>query len=263
VKVIVITGSTRGIGYGLAEAFLERDCRVVVGGRTSGSTQRAANQLSHAAHEKDQILGQPCDVSDPSQVQVLWDRAVESFGQVDIWINNAGLGNELSDFRELTPESMAKVVETNLLGTMYGSRVALNGMAQQGFGALYNMEGHGSNGRKQAGLTLYGTTKAGLRYLNDCLAEEVEGSPVIVCALSPGMIWTDLVSDQFAGHPEVLEKNKGVLNIIMDRVETVAPWLADQMLANQENGARIRWLNRRKMVSRFITAPFNKREIIE
>ncbi len=262
-KVVVITGSTRGIGFGLAEAFLERNCRVVVGGRTLASTQHAVNQLSQSRYEKDQILGQACDVSNPAQVQALWDGAIEAFGQVDIWINNAGLGNDLSDFRELMPETMAQVVETNLLGTMYGSRVALNGMVDQGFGALYNMEGHGSNGRKQAGLTLYSTTKAAMRYLNDCLAIEVEGSPVIVCALSPGMIWTELVRDQFAGRPDQLEKNKGVLNIIMDRVETVTPWLADQMLANQDNGARISWLNRRKMVGRFLTAPFNKREIIE
>lgn len=261
-KVIVITGSTRGIGLGLADAFLERDCAVCISGRN----QQIVDQIVSSFVENypsERLFGLACDVTNPEQIQSLWDGAVEHFGQVDIWINNAGIANELSDFRELTPDSITAVVETNVLGTLHGSRVAINGLIAQGFGALYNMEGHGSNGRKQEGLTLYGTTKAALKYFTDCLVDEVKGSPIIVGSLRPGMVWTDLVSEQFAENPEVLERSKGVLNIIMDKVDTVTPWLADQILANDKNGIRITWLNRRKMASRFMMAPFSKRQIID
>lgn len=261
-KVIVITGSSRGIGFGLAEAFLDRACAVCVSGRSRESTDKAVALLA-GKHPAGRILDQPCDVTQPAQVQALWDAAAEHFGRIDIWINNAGLANELSDFRELSPETIAAVVETNVLGTLFGCRVALNGMVEQGFGALYNMEGHGSSGRKQAGLTLYGTSKNALPYLFDCLVDEVEDTPIIVGALRPGMVWTEMISDQFEARPEVWERSKGILNIIMDRVETVAPWLADEILANEKNGARISWLSRRKMAGRFLTAPFSKRQIVE
>lgn len=257
-KVIVITGSTRGIGLGLADAFLDKGCAVCISGRNQQSVDKIVSSFGEK-YPTERLFGLACDVTDPEQIQSLWDGVVKHFGQIDIWINNAGIANKLSDFRELMPETITTVVETNILGTLHGSRVALNGLIAQGFGALYNMEGHGSNGR----LTLYGTTKAALRYFNDCLVDEVEGSPIIVGSLRPGMIWTDLVSDQFAEKPEVLERSKGILNIIMDNVDTVAPWLAGQILANDKNGAQITWLNRRKIASRFMMAPFSKRQIID
>ena len=89
-----------------------------------------------------------CDVTDYEQVQALWDAAVARFGQVDIWINNAGIANTLTPFWELPPSLMQSVVQTNILGSMYGTSVALRGMLKQGYGALYNMEGFGSRGKR-------------------------------------------------------------------------------------------------------------------
>ncbi len=261
-KTVVVTGSSRGIGFGLAEAFLERDCSVIISGQNPERLEAARSQLVSRFSEN-RIYAVVCDVRDPSQIQALWDATVEQFSQIDIWINNAGLANDLADFRCLEPEQIGKIVETNILGTLFGTRVALNGMMNQGFGALYNMEGHGSNGRKQDGLTLYGTTKAALRYFDDALELETEGTPVIVGSIMPGMVWTDMLHDQFANQPELLERSKGILNIITDTVETVSPWLVDRILANQENGVRIKWLNRRKMIGRFLTAPISKRQVVD
>ena len=261
-KKVVITGSSRGIGFGLAEAFLERGCAVTISSRDRKNLQAAQARLS-SQFSDEHLLAHPCDVRDPGQLQALWDASIEEFGHIDIWINNAGLANDLADFRCLQPEQISTIVETNILGTLFGSRVALNGMINQGFGALYNMEGHGSNGRKQDGLTLYGTTKAALRYFDDAIEMETEGTPVIVGSIMPGMIWTDMLHEQFATQPELLERSKGILNIITDRVETVAPWLVDRILANKENGVRISWLNRRKIIGRFLTAPLNKRQIVD
>lgn len=261
-KQVVITGSSRGIGLGLAEAFLERGCAVAISGRDPETLWRAWERLT-LQFPDGQLIARPCDVRNYKQIQAFWDAASEEFGQIDIWINNAGLANEVTEFRCLQPEQIDAIVETNILGTLYGSRVALNGMIKQGFGALYNMEGHGSNGRQQEGLTLYGTTKAALRYFDDALCTEVEGTPVIVGSIMPGMIWTDMVIEQFANRPELLERTRNILNIITDKVETVAPWLADQILANQKNGVRISWLNRRKLLGRFLAAPLTKRQVID
>jgi NAD(P)-dependent dehydrogenase (short-subunit alcohol dehydrogenase family) len=161
-KTVIITGSTRGIGFGLAEAFLDLDCSVVVSGRSQARVDEAVAALADR-HNADAILGQPCDVTSFEQVQTLWDVAFDRFGKVDIWINNAGLGNIYRPAWEQTSEQMEAIVRTNILGTMYGTKVAFLGMREQGFGQIYNMEGAGSTGRIQAGMTVYATTKRGTR----------------------------------------------------------------------------------------------------
>jgi NAD(P)-dependent dehydrogenase (short-subunit alcohol dehydrogenase family) len=186
------------------------------------------------------------------QLHDLWTITTERFGKVDIWINNAGVANRMAQIWELPPEQLAAVVDTNVLGTMYGAHVAINGMLAQGYGAIYNMEGMGSNGRKQDGMTLYGTSKAAIRYLTDALILETKGTPLVVGSLSPGMVSTGFVIDQFQEQPELWQQSKRVLSIIMDDVDTVAPWLARRVLENDKHGARITWLTRRKMAGRFL-----------
>ncbi len=256
-KIVVITGSTRGIGFGLADSFLEMGCSVVISGRTPAGVEAARITL-HEQHDSERILGQACDVTQPAQLQDLWTKTIERFQRVDIWINNAGITNRLAEFWEIDPEEVGNVVDTNLLGSMHGARVALRGMLAQGYGALYNMEGMGSTGRKQGGLTVYGTTKAAIRYFTDALIVETEDTPILVGSLSPGMVPTGLVIEQFEDKPELWQKSKRVLGIIMDDVDTVTPWLARKVLENEEHGARIAWLTRRKMAGRFISAPFTR-----
>jgi len=262
-KVVIITGSTRGIGYGLAEAFLERGCAVVVSGRTPESSAAAAARLARTS-AAERVYAQACDVTVYAQVQDLWDSAVARFERIDIWINNAGLAHPQKKVWELPSETMQALVDTNLLGTMYGSRVAVQGMLRQGFGTLYNMEGAGSNGRRIHGLGVYGSTKYGLRYLTQSLADEVEGTAVNVCALSPGMVVTDLLTGQNQDStPAERERAKNAFNLLADRVETVAPWLVDRMLADPKNGMRIAWLTPGKIIGRLALGRFRKRKLVE
>ena len=259
-KTIVVTGSTRGIGNGLVTSFLDLSCAVVVSGRTTEGVERAVAELS-AAHGDVRVFGHPCDVTDYGQLQSLWDAAKGRYGRIDIWINNAGVGNPQMDFWELSPELIDSVISTNLIGAMYGSKVALTGMLEQGHGALYNMEGLGSAGPKVAGLALYGSSKAGLRYLNESLVQEVKGKGVLVGALRPGMVATDFLLNQFEGRPEEFERAKRIFNILCDRVETITPWLAQRVLENDKNGALISWQSSWRMMSRFLTSPFRKRDV--
>jgi len=258
-KTIVITGSTRGIGYGLADSFLALGCAVTVSGRTQEGVDGAVATLS-AKHEAGRVMGHPCDVTHYAQVQTLWDAAHAHWGRVDVWINNAGCTHLQAEFWELEPEQIKAVVDANLLGAMYGSKVALRGMLEQGSGSLYSMEGLGSTGRKMDGLAVYGTTKCGLRYLNESLAHEVRETPVLVGALRPGMVVTDLLTGK-KDRPEDWERAKRIFNILADRVETVTPWLAQKVLANDKNGVCISWTSRRKIMWRFLTARFRKRDL--
>jgi NAD(P)-dependent dehydrogenase (short-subunit alcohol dehydrogenase family) len=262
-KNVVITGSTRGIGFGLADSFLALGCGVVVSGRTQAGVNAAVKDLA-SRHPADRVSGIPCDVSEFNQIQMLWDTARSSLGAIDIWINNAGMSQPIKDFWKHTPSEIEKAVETNLIGTMLGSVIAMRGMLDQGFGAIYNMEGYGSSGgRMVKGLGLYGTTKAGLRFFDDSLMDDAQSTPVIVGALRPGMVITEMITGQYKDKPEDWKKASRIFNIIADRVETVTPWLAQKVLENQKNGVRISWSNSAKITWRFLTAPLIKRKVID
>jgi len=259
-KSIVITGSTSGIGYGLADSFLKLGCSVTISGRSEGKVQSAVNELI-IKHDARHLFGFVCDVTDYGQVQGLWDIAKAHFGQIDIWINNAGMAHPETEMWNFEPGKVKQVVEANIIGAMYGSLVAIKGMREQGFGSIYNLEGLGSDGRVIRGMALYGATKSAVSYLTKAMAKETQGTPILVGGIRPGMVATKLITEQYEGHPEEWERVKGIFNILSDRVETVTPWLARKILSNERNGATIAWLTKRKLLGRFLTAPFHKRKI--
>ena len=230
-KHIIITGSTRGLGFGLAASFLDLGCSITISGRSPANVNEAVAKLG-SWHSAEQIFGLTCDVRDYDQVQALWDGTKSRYDMVSIWINNAGYSGSQMAAWEIPPEQARAVIETNLLGVIYGSMVAVREMLDQGYGAIYNMEGMGSDGRMHAGLTNYGTSKYGLRYFTDSLVEEIEGTPLLIGSLRPGMLVTDMIIKQYDDRPEDWERDKRIFNILADRIETVAPWMAEQILAN-------------------------------
>ena len=154
-----------------------------------------------------------------------------------------------------------KTVGLNLIGLMYGSRVAINGMLAQGSGFLYNMYGFGSTGRFRVGMSIYGSTKRAVNYFTEALVKELAGQSVKVGSLSPGMVVTDLVSDQYKERPQDFQRAKDAFNLLGDRVETVTPWLVDRILSNDRSGANIHWLTGRKLFGRLLMGRFKKRDL--
>jgi len=259
-KHIVITGSTRGIGYGLANSFLELGSTITVSGRAGEAVDKAVGDLK-SRFAAGNVFGLACDVTDPVQVQGLWDESVQTFGKVDIWINNAGVSGERGMLWEIAPDKVPAPFSTNVLGTVYGVQVAMKGMLAQGFGAIYIMEGMGSDGRKHAGLSLYGTSKYALHYLSESLALEARNTPIVIGSLRPGMVITDLILDRYADQPDDLERAKKIFNIIAERVDNVSPWLARQILANRKSGVVLQYSSMWKLLWRFVSQPFVKRDL--
>ena len=258
-KTVVITGSTRGIGRGLAQSFLAQGCKVVISGRSEGAVNKAVQALS--AQAPDRVAGRACDITDPAQLQGLWDAAVAAFGKVDVWINNAGISIARKPLRETSPADIQAIVNANLGGMLLANQVVLAAMHTQGSGQIWNMEGFGSDGMTQAGMVSYGATKRAVNYLNKALQKEVKGTPVQVCTLSPGIVVTDLlVGDYDTSSPE-WAKAKKIFNILGDSVETVTPWLAERVLATNKSGAKVAWLTTGKAFGRFMAAGFNKRDL--
>ncbi len=253
---IVLTGGTRGIGLGMARDFLKRGQRVCITGRSQRSVDAALAQLQASGGDNGNLIGVPCDAGDYAQVQNVWDTAAKAFGQVDIWINNAGVANQVADFETLETSEYENVVNTNLIGIMHACKIALTGMAAQGHGQVYNFEGFGSDGMVSPGLSVYGSTKRALTYFTAALIKENADKAVNVGYLSPGIVITDMILQEAAEMtPERWARTKRTYNILGDRVDTVTDWLVQATLDDYgKHGSRLAWLTRRKAAGRFFGA---------
>jgi NAD(P)-dependent dehydrogenase (short-subunit alcohol dehydrogenase family) len=262
-QTIVITGSTRGIGKGMAGELLKRGHNVVVSGRTAAAVQQAVTELEPLAAGGARVLGLPCDVARRSDLQQLWDAAMGAFGRVDIWINNAGISPARQRAGEMRGEDIRSVQQINLQGMMQATQIALTGMQAQGGGTIYNMEGYGSNGMMNPGMGLYGASKFALTYFNKALLAETRDSAVKICYLSPGIVLTDLLKrDMGSNDARDIERTRRIYNILADRVETVTPWLVENILKPQKAGARVAWLTGGKAGRRFFMSLFRKRQLL-
>ena len=259
-KNVVITGSTRGIGLGLAKEFLRKGCRVVISGRDSGQVSQVVGQLT-LKFGPERIHGQACDVTDYQQLQTLWDSSISAFQKIDIWINNAGISLPRLPLHEQTENDLQSIVATNLTGVMLANKLLISEMGRQGHGQIWNMEGFGSNGAVQAGMAAYGATKRAVNYLNKALQKDLADTNVQVCTLSPGIVVTDLLIGDYDVSSEQFQKARKIFNILGDTVETVTPWLVSNILKADRTGAKVAWLTTGKAMRRFLLAGFNKRDL--
>ena len=250
---VVVTGSSRGLGAALAEEFLERGQEVAISSRSAESVNRRVSELQQV-YGSDRIFGTVCDVVDASQVHSLWDQTVDRFGGVDIWINNAGFGSNNRNLVDSGVDQYRSTIETNIIGTLNGCRVALEEMAPRG-GLICLMEGMGSDGTTMPKMAAYGASKRAIRYLCRALAKECNGTSTSIIGLSPGMVTTDLLVGDLADRDRVeRERIIRIFSILADDAKTVSTYLVDRLLDSPRNGSRIAWLTRRKIMLRFFIA---------
>ncbi|NTV98705.1 MAG: SDR family oxidoreductase [Chlorobiaceae bacterium] len=256
-RSVVITGSSRGIGFGLAKRFLEQDCNVILNGSTPESTRKAAELLAGFG---DRVHGVAADISTGEGIRFLYEEACRQFGRVDIWINNAGISHDKRNVWELECGEIDRVIDTNIRGTIYGTIIPFKHMQKQGSGRIFNMEGLGSDGFMLDGLTVYGTSKSALTYFTRSFAHEACASNVQVGTISPGMVVTDMLLRTVSDGSDDSIRNRKFFNIVADDVDTVSAFLCRKMLSSTEQSPRIRWLTKTKMIGRFLLSPFRKRE---
>ncbi len=174
-----------------------------------------------------------------------------------------GIGQASVPIWDLPPDETDAVVRTDLIGVLYGARVAMRGMVPAGRGAIWFMEGHGSDGRIMKGLSVYGAAKRAVRYTANALAVEAKGTGVIIGTLSPGIMVTDFTLSRLdRNDAEAWKRTKTVFNILADTPETVAAFLVPRILAAKKNGTHIAWLTNPKIMFRFMTAGIAKRSVM-
>ncbi len=257
-KNIVITGSTRGIGYGLTEEFLKRGANVTINGRKAEGLGQALKKLNAY---KEHIFGIAGDIAAKDFPEELFNKAKSRFGDVDIWINNAGIVPPYLPTHKIPMDDVNKVFSTNINGLVDATLIVYNKMLVQGHGKIFNMEGLGSDGRMMEKMTVYGTSKRAVQYFTRSFAKEIDSSIVQINVLSPGMVLTDLLMNSLnAGDEKEIERRKKVFNLLAERVEVVSEFLCDGILKSKGNYDRIKYLSKTRVIGRMMRNLFVKRD---
>lgn len=182
----LVTGSTRGIGRAIAETLAGAGARVAVVGRDAGRAGEVANGIGRDA------AGFACDVADIASVTSLVESVEKSFGQIDILVNNAGLTRDNILFR-LKDDDWDAVLDANLRGAFVAIRAASRGMMKRRWGRIINIASIvGITGNK--GQANYAASKAGLIGLTKSVAKELASRNILINAVAPGFIETDMTA---------------------------------------------------------------------
>jgi len=185
-RVALVTGSTRGIGRAIAATLASCGARVAVVGRDAAKASEVAGQISPDARAF------ACDVSDVASVTALVAAVEESFGSLDVLVNNAGLTRDNIMLR-LKDEDWDAVIDANLRGAFVAIRAATRGMMKRRWGRIINISSVvGLVGNK--GQSNYAASKAGLIGLTKSVAKEFASRNVLVNAIAPGFIETDMTN---------------------------------------------------------------------
>ncbi|MDV9175816.1 SDR family oxidoreductase [Streptomyces sp. W16] len=181
---VVTAAAGAGIGGATARRFLQEGARVLI---SDAHTRRLKEYEAELAGEfgADAVAALPCDVTDETQVQALFDAAVAAHGRLDIVVNNAGLGGT-SDLVDMTDEQWSKVLDVTLNGTFRCTRAALRALRGTGGGVIVN-NASVVGWRAQAGQAHYAAAKAGVMALTRCAAIEAAAYGVRVNAVSPSL----------------------------------------------------------------------------
>ena len=185
-KVAIVTGSTKGIGLGIASALLAEGARVVISARNSSEVKDVAGKLEKS--HRGRVLGVACDVRREDQVAALFQAAAKEWGGLDFLVNNAGIGL-FKKVEELSLEEWNSVLETNLTGVFLCTRAAIPAMRKRGGGYIVNISSlAGTNAFPTA--AAYNVTKFGLNGFSEALMQEVRYDGIRVSYVMPGSVNT-------------------------------------------------------------------------
>ncbi|MDX2220065.1 MAG: SDR family oxidoreductase [Burkholderiales bacterium] len=195
-KVAVISGANRGLGLEIGRQLLAEGVSLMLGSRDMDKGRRAAQQLlAQVKPETAEVHAAPLDVADNASVAAFVAEAAKHYGQCDILINNAGIMPEARDgsLMQTSPEQFLEIFDINVVGAVRMCQAFIPLMKKRGYGRIVNLSsGLGQLERMGPGLPAYRLSKTALNALTRTLAAELQGSGILVNAVSPGWVKTDM-----------------------------------------------------------------------
>jgi NAD(P)-dependent dehydrogenase (short-subunit alcohol dehydrogenase family) len=203
-KVALITGANRGLGLEIARAYLAAGADVALGARDEALLAREAGLLV-TAHPGRRVLQCALDVRSEESCLAFVAGCIESFGHVDLLVNNAGIYGPFGSIDTIDIREWMDAIEVNLLGSVLMCRAVLPHMKARGRGAVIQISGGGAT-NPLANITAYAASKAAIVRFVESLALEVAEHGIDVNSIAPGALNTRLLDDVLAAGPEKVGK---------------------------------------------------------
>ena len=198
-KTAIVTGGTKGIGYGIAASFANLGANVCITARTAAAVEEAVKVLNEEYAQGGKVIGVPADSAKQEDIDAVIAATLDAFGRIDIFVNNAGISGKTAKILtdDCDEANFLKVINTNLKGCfIFGKSVAKQFVAQGGGGKIINIASVGGlvGG---PGVVAYGASKAGVISLTKTMANEWGREGINVVAVCPGYVVTPLNEEFF------------------------------------------------------------------
>jgi 3-hydroxybutyrate dehydrogenase len=187
-KVIVVTGGSRGFGKVLAIAFRDKGAQVVISSNEHEGLASTAKELNMDSYAS--------DVTKPEQLKGLSDYALQKYGRIDMWVNNAGVQIAPTKIEDVETEKLQRLFSVNFFGYFYGIKAVIPIMRKQNFGIIININSTAGLAGKP-GISAYVASKFAVKGLTESLREELKGTDVQVFGIYPGGMQTEIYKEQY------------------------------------------------------------------
>jgi 3-oxoacyl-[acyl-carrier protein] reductase len=211
-NIAIVTGGTKGIGRGIAEALVREGISVCISARNQNEIDEAVKQLNQSGEAR--AIGFRCDVRDYDQVKALIDHTSKELGGLDILVNNAGIG-VFETAEETPPEDFRAVLETNLFGVFYCCHEAIPAMKKRGGGYIINISSlAGVNAHPR--MAAYNASKFGLNGFSEALMQEVRHDNIKVSYVMPGSVNTEFGGDSPSDEKNWQLRPEDIARVVID-----------------------------------------------
>jgi gluconate 5-dehydrogenase len=224
-KVAIVTGSTKGLGRAMAEGLAGAGASVVITSRKQDLCDEVAAEVTAASGATGaRAVGIACNVGDWDAVPALVDRAVTTFGRIDVLVNNAGINPLPSSLQEMDLGLWRKIFSVNLEGPLRASQLVAPIMREHGGGSIVNIASFGAY-TPGPGVAAYGASKAALVNLTRSMAREWAPWKVRVNAISPGPMRSEMTEGAERNLPGFYERSSAatMMKRVADTHEIVGP----------------------------------------